>query len=95
MEEYSANSFANREDTVPIFSVDALDDLSDEGGAHHAETPTTRQRIRENISKLRKSDNPTKSDGKSASKRASMQDRLIEKYEHIYLLGHVSDKLTK
>jgi len=73
MEDFSADSFANRDEPLPVIAMDH--DLSDEAGSdgqHHK-----KDRFRGYSSNVRES--IKKASGKGSEAGSSIQDRLLEK----------------
>lgn len=76
MEEYSPDSFANRDSPIPLIRFDDQPSVS-----HHEQDvePTTKQG-KEQSMRSRLGDKARQMAGRATEKGASMQDRLLEKY---------------
>lgn len=76
MDEFTADAFVNRDDSVPLLIVDPAD-TSDKDSV--SERERKRDKFKRKSQDLR--DNLRKAQNKSSEGGSSMQDRLLEKYE--------------
>lgn len=77
MDEFSADTFVNRDDPIPVISFDINEDLSDD-----APPATPPQRKRDQLLQHGKNlkDNLRSAQERVSETGSSMQDRLLEKY---------------
>lgn len=81
MQEYSENSFANRDDPFPLISKDLAESPSEDEGRIEQEGQEGKRRgLRKHLSKSNIKDRVRKATGKTSETGISMQDRLLEKY---------------
>jgi hypothetical protein len=76
MDEYTADSFVNRDEPIPIITFDQHDYVSGDDDSNGEEG--RRNRIKSTSRKLKEMVQQSK--GKASEGRRSMQDRLMEKY---------------
>ncbi|TVY33183.1 Peroxisomal membrane protein, partial [Lachnellula subtilissima] len=75
MDEFTADSFANRDEPIPVVQLDLQDDLSEEADGNSDERK--RHRLKEHGRNIKESFK--KAHEKASDRGSSMQDRLFEK----------------
>jgi hypothetical protein len=81
MDEFMVDAFANRDDPVPVISLDRPGDFSgDEGEMEVDSHDGKRPGLRKRLSKSNIKDKFHKATGKGSESGTSIQDRLLEKY---------------
>lgn len=75
------DAFANRDDPVPVISLDRVGEFSgDEGEMEVDSNDGMRRGLKMHLSKSNIEDKFRKTTGKSSESGTSIQDRLLEKY---------------
>ena len=81
MDEFTVDAFVNRDDPVPVISLDRAGEFSgDEGEMEVDSNDGKRRGLKKHLSKSNIKDKFRKANGKSSESGTSIQDRLLEKY---------------
>lgn len=77
MDEFTADAFVNRDDPVPVISLDRAGEFSGDEGEMEVGSNDGKKK---HLSKSNIKDKFRKATGKSSESGTSIQDRLLEKY---------------
>jgi hypothetical protein len=81
MDEFTVDTFVNRDDPIPVISLDRAGEFSgDEGEMEVGSNDGKRRGLKKHLSKSNIEDKFRKATGKSSESGTSIQDRLLEKY---------------